>query len=405
MMKTMWTNPLGNQRGNLVGTLVALGITSVLILAIFSIMDHLYSENKALSEKMAALDLQRTITQALSNPAICGAMFASSNLVTPTSLPFDSTSIATNPYTFALREISSGGSATALAVAGEPAGLMSSSLSLLKADAKPTSGITIRVTSMSPPSGLLLVNFDQQKLVRSIRNLSFPLSFNVSGPADKTMITGCAGSASGGGTVRGLVSYTSAGTYSFVVPANVTNIWVRVVGAGGGGAGSIAGLSGGGGGAGGYTENWVSVTPGQNISLVVGAGGAGGLGGSTNSGGQGGTSTFNGTLSASGGAGGVSKTAPGPGGTNGVTSGGAPGVGSGGSINLSGGYGNDGNGFSEQSPGGIGGASAFGGGGRTSAVSHFASDAKAPGSGGGSGWAHGNVNGGNGADGAVFISY
>eukprot|EP00047_Mylnosiga_fluctuans_P016018 m.51132 g.51132 ORF g.51132 m.51132 type:complete len:934 (+) comp6282_c0_seq1:31-2832(+) len=93
-------------------------------------------------------------------------------------------------------------------------------------------------------------------------------------------------------------SYTGA-AQSYVVPAGVTSIFVRLWGAGGGAGNSLGGAQGG---AGGYLETVVNVTAGETISVYVGGGGAsytatsGGSGG-YNGGGAGTTgtvSTFNG---------------------------------------------------------------------------------------------------------------
>jgi len=77
-------------------------------------------------------------------------------------------------------------------------------------------------------------------------------------------------------------AYTSAGTYSWVAPANVTSIAVVAVGGGGGGGGSIdcegttLQVRGGLGAGLGYKNN-VSTTPGNSYTVVVGAGGIGNL--------------------------------------------------------------------------------------------------------------------------------
>jgi hypothetical protein len=70
-------------------------------------------------------------------------------------------------------------------------------------------------------------------------------------------------------------NYTGS-VQSYVVPAGVTSIMIKLWGAGGGGGyygGWIAGFSGG---AGGFTQGTLTVTPGQTIYLVVGGGGVGG---------------------------------------------------------------------------------------------------------------------------------
>ncbi len=65
-------------------------------------------------------------------------------------------------------------------------------------------------------------------------------------------------------------AYTGA-DQSFVVPQGITNIFVKAWGAGGGGTPSI---TGGTGGAGGYASSWLTVTPGETLTVVVGQGGA-----------------------------------------------------------------------------------------------------------------------------------
>ena len=80
-------------------------------------------------------------------------------------------------------------------------------------------------------------------------------------------------------------AFTTAGTFSWVVPANVRYISVVAVGGGGGGAGGwvLVGDPGyyggpaGGGGATAYVNN-VLVYAGETLTVVVGSGGAGGAG-------------------------------------------------------------------------------------------------------------------------------
>lgn len=76
------------------------------------------------------------------------------------------------------------------------------------------------------------------------------------------------------------VRFENPGTVGWVVPAGVTTIDVRLIGAGGsGGGGGLAvattkGLGGGGGGGGGYTESLnIPVTAGETLMVEVGAGG------------------------------------------------------------------------------------------------------------------------------------
>ena len=100
-------------------------------------------------------------------------------------------------------------------------------------------------------------------------------------------------------------TYTTPGTYTWVVPPCVTTITVKVWGGGGGGGGTSSRQSntgdeacteGGGGGGGGFSMRTYSVTPGETYTIVVGAGGGGGVGANNTAvaGATGGTSTFTG---------------------------------------------------------------------------------------------------------------
>lgn len=71
-------------------------------------------------------------------------------------------------------------------------------------------------------------------------------------------------------------SFTTPGTFNFVVPAGVTSVSaVAVAGGGGGSGGSSGGDTGGAGAGGGGTSftNGISVTPGESLTVIVGAGG------------------------------------------------------------------------------------------------------------------------------------
>jgi len=89
----------------------------------------------------------------------------------------------------------------------------------------------------------------------------------------------------GGMNCTAASTYTTAGTYNYVVPAGVTSITVKAWGGGGGGGGGGWGGSdsgaGGIGGGGGYATSTITTTPGETLSLAVGGGG--GRGGSSGS--------------------------------------------------------------------------------------------------------------------------
>ena len=156
----------------------------------------------------------------------------------------------------------------------------------------------------------------------------------------------------------GTATFTTPGTYTWTVPANVTKINVLVVGGGGGGGGGGSQSPGGGGGGGGgqiSMINSISVTAGTSTTVAIGSGGSAGT--YTDQGSSGGVSKFTisaTTYSANGGKGGLAWT-PGTGGTAGGTGGSGGGQGS---DVLGGGQG----GITLASPYGVGGA---GGGGTT----------------------------------------
>ena len=97
--------------------------------------------------------------------------------------------------------------------------------------------------------------------------------------------------------------YTSAGSYSFTVPAGVSRIRAIVVGAGGGGACSKTTYYGGnGGGGGGFAMGEYDVIPGQVLAITVGGSGSGSSSNNTKAG-NGGSSSVGSLLSATGGQG------------------------------------------------------------------------------------------------------
>jgi hypothetical protein len=107
-----------------------------------------------------------------------------------------------------------------------------------------------------------------------------------------------------------VVTFTTANTTTWTVPAGITSAEVLVVGGGGGGGGYFTGnansYAGGGGGGGVYDALAYPLTPANNISITVGAGGAAGQSGASQPsliGSNGGSTSF-GSLVAGGGGGG-----------------------------------------------------------------------------------------------------
>lgn len=212
-------------------------------------------------------------------------------------------------------------------------------------------------------------------------------------------------------------SYTTAGTYTWTVPATVSRVIVAAIGGGGGGGG------------GGYTGGSFAGTQGGQTSFNGQVVGQGGLGGNGNAGNSPGSSVFgpsydfytggNGTVGTATGSSGMSSQFF-SGGLGGAPNTGSGGGGGGASSFAAGGLGGNGNGTNGASGtlgsgGGGGGSSssglatgAGGNGGRSSisvlTVTPSSSITVVVGS-GGSGGAGPQAGGGNGGDGAVYIYY
>jgi hypothetical protein len=189
-------------------------------------------------------------------------------------------------------------------------------------------------------------------------------------------------------------------------PPNVTTLKVATQGPAGGGASIFVSggvyYTGGGGGAGGYSEGFITVFNGQNISWNLGTGGTGGTSGASGQAGTG-TNTVFGTISASSGTGGMVYNLVG-----GVRSsaGGAGGVGSGGYRNVVGGSGGNGDDIGSSDGGrgaGYGGVGYLGGGG--SWQSSPPGSTGAPGTGGPGVFGTVAYQGGTGRDGDILVTW
>ena len=232
-------------------------------------------------------------------------------------------------------------------------------------------------------------------------------------------------------TTSGQQSFLSTGTSNFTVPDNVTVMSAVVVGAGGGGSYTQTQVyPGGGGGGGGLAYGTFSVTPGEQLTIVIGSGGAGGTfgfdsstrgkaGGDSQikrgstillqgSGGSGGGPTgFQvGTGGAGGGSTGTVREAGGTGGAGGSPSNYGNGGGGGGAAGYTG---NGGAGSNSGSSGATGSGGGGGGGGSDSSATNNARGggvgllgAGDNGTGGSSGSSAGNGNPGSGGSGAAY---
>jgi Tfp pilus assembly protein PilV len=162
-----------NSRGqSLVGVLISVAIVGVIVTTMASMFESQNREMRAIKEKLAAADLTRIVTQTLANPSVCSSVFASTNLITPGSIPFDASSV-TYPHVIPIKSIPSAG-----VESGGQASALSSTLVLSPQSGSP-SGLQLVFTNAT--TAALQVNFDQSKLVHAIQNLSLPVITTVSG--------------------------------------------------------------------------------------------------------------------------------------------------------------------------------------------------------------------------------
>lgn len=218
--------------------------------------------------------------------------------------------------------------------------------------------------------------------------------------------------------------YTTPGSSNWTVPAGVTEITVRIWGAGGsGGSGTGTGgssRSGAGGGGGGFTTTTIPVSEGQEFTIIVGQGGIpGGVAGATGGSGQSSSITRispAGSWSAAGGGAGQNATTTANGTTVGTGGSGTSFSGGNGAagVNANGGGGGGGAGTTSNggngsgSTGGTGGATGGGNGGNgTTDVGGTGGAGIQPGGGGGGGRGTGGTGGagGVGGDGRVEITF
>lgn len=171
----------GQARGEtLVSLVIGMGIMLIAMSAFTSMINTQQVETKALTEKLASLEFTRLVTSELSSISKCSALLAETNIKGGTSsLTFDATKVTSkNPRYLQLNQI----------VGIKPKENVSP---LSKSLIIRTNGILLKVTSKTKAE--LVIYFDQAKLVRPLKYLSFALNLQSKGPINNTTITGCGG--------------------------------------------------------------------------------------------------------------------------------------------------------------------------------------------------------------------
>lgn len=175
-----------NSRGqSLVQVLVAVAVSTVLLMAMVTSQVNQARENRGLTEKLASIEAVRLATAMLNSPVACGNLFAPANLVDPSDIPFDTTGLSpATPKVIRLKAVP-----YANFNAGESLVPLSPTLKLASETDSPA-GIQVVVTG--PNTADLQLNFDQSALVRGLPNLEFKqIPLVTSGVATATQIVGC----------------------------------------------------------------------------------------------------------------------------------------------------------------------------------------------------------------------
>lgn len=184
----------------LVEVIIALGIMSIMSMAMMSLMQSQARETRALTEKMAALDFQRTVEGAISVAASCGKNVSVGNLASGSSLTFNPASItSTNknkPQVIAnLKDVYGMDGATVLIDTTSANRVVSALSNNVKIRAN--NGLQLGAYK-DPTSGQLvyqlLLAFDGSTLTRPIHNLAMTINATtLPAGGSSIQVTGCIG--------------------------------------------------------------------------------------------------------------------------------------------------------------------------------------------------------------------
>lgn len=170
---TIKRSAFGESGQSLVGALVGLGVAGVTVAVLASIMQIQNRETQALSDKLASLDLERTMIAALSDGTVCKYV-----LNNPTVLTFNANNVsAATPQVIGipgpLYASVNPSPGPALAEVNKPASRYSNNLII--------SSISLSIYAGSGSSYLAnwIVQFDGTRLVRSIRPVSVSTTLTV----------------------------------------------------------------------------------------------------------------------------------------------------------------------------------------------------------------------------------
>lgn len=194
-----------NQRGmGLTQVIVAIGVSSILISAMVAMTTYQARESRGLTEKLAAIDLQRLITASVSDATVC------SYIVTHgATTDFDASSITATqsqgPINLGnILRASDSPTGAQLAEVGRLASPFSTTLKVQSIElAEINCGATCTPTATSSFNAVIRVNFDTSGSVRGLASAAAPVILQTTGAGATKTITGCAGVTGGSSKLSG----------------------------------------------------------------------------------------------------------------------------------------------------------------------------------------------------------
>lgn len=211
----MKTGMLANSRGQtLIQVMIAGAIAGIIIMTMVTAQTAMTRQAAQMSEKMASLDLQRTITMTLASPGACNLMLTDSP---PAAFNPTSINAKTVPAMKFTKVPLSGtaGSPSVVAVSGTtPASPMSNTVFVKNIEIKDLACVPGPCSATSHAfSGNLTVELDQSRLVMALAPLKFPVTFSSTGGSGSQTLKTCnlanAGGAGAPGTTAGSPCTTS----------------------------------------------------------------------------------------------------------------------------------------------------------------------------------------------------
>jgi len=188
--------PVSQKGQSIIQVLIAIGLMSIVTAGFTMMISYQQRESKALTEKLAALDLQRTLSSTLTSGAVCRYI-----LNNPTVLTFNANAVSPTtpavltPSTPLYSSVSPGPVlGPVVATVGDRASVLSNSLFI--------SSISLQITGAPSPmpapgpgatfSGHWRIDFDSTKTVRPIKSLSISttLAVDTTTPG-QSKVTGC----------------------------------------------------------------------------------------------------------------------------------------------------------------------------------------------------------------------